>query len=440
MPSRESRLLLIVIVASAGTLLLLSRFRFPSEARAINPAPAPLERLAARATFDDLASSISELQPRVAPALRVLRVLGPAVPQTPSLSRLLEAPHGAPGQPRLVLAWRVRNDLLLAQLGPGDRIESFVGAAGTPTLVAIDPVRLIGLVGAAGDSETSTWQEAAPPSSPQYVAVAEATQGGPALRPIFLGRTDPVSDPRWKTPLLALGGAGVTQSGSMIFTLDGSLAGMTVLQQNLPVMAPTSGLLSGVDELQHGQSAGVGDIGVEVADVTGALAAATGASAGAVVAHVRAKSPAAGQLQVGDVITAIQGTPVFDAAALRLEIARRAPGSPVELSIVRRRASAAIRVTIGAPPAAEPAPAPTGLGLVLRNARDAGSEVLRVDGDGAGHEAGLAAGDLITDLDGASQPTPSALQRAFDEASSGSYLIAGVSRKEEHLVLAIRKP
>lgn len=439
--TRENRLLLIVVAVSAGTLLLLARLRFPGEAPAITPSLAPLERLAARATFDDLAAIVAQLQARVGPALRVLRVRGAPLPDVPALARLLEPPRPAPGQTRLVLAWRVRDDLLLAQLGPDDRVEGFVRAAGTPTLIAADPVRLVGLVAApAGQDTAPAWWTAAGPSGPQYVAVAEATQGGPALRPMFLGRTDPVADPRWDTPLLALGGASVTQPGSIIFTLDGSLAGMTVLQDNLPVMAPTSALLSSLSDLEQGRTADIGDVGLEVSDVTGALADATGAARGALVVHVRSNGPSAGRLQVGDVITAIASTPTADAGAFRIEVARRRPGDSVDLSIVRRRAALTVSVSIEAPPAVQPRGLPTTLGVALRNARDAGAEVLRVDVDGAAERAGVQVGDLITDLDGSPTPTASDVQQAFQAAVSGSYLLLGITRADAHLVVAIGKP
>jgi hypothetical protein len=437
--SRENRLLLIVVAVSAATLLLLARLRFPGEAPAVNPSPAPLERLAARATFDDLASIVAQLQTRVAPALRVLRVRGPALPATPGLAHLFEPPRAA-GQPRLVLAWRVRDDRLIAQLGPGDQVDAFVGAEGTPQLLAVDPVRRIGVVSVHAGGAPPVWSEAPPPAIPQYVAVAEATQGGPALRPIFLGRTDPVRDPRWDTPLLALGGAGVTQPGSMIVTLDGRLAGMTVLQENLPLMAPTAALLASVSELEEGRAAAMGDLGVEVADVTPALADATGAAYGAVVAHVRANGPAAGRLQVGDVVTAVGSLPIYDADTFRLEVARRRPGEAVNLSIVRRGAAAAAQLVVATPPTLEKPPPPAALGLTLRNAPEAGAEVLRVDEGGAGEAAGLAAGDLITDFDGAARPAAADIREGFSAAPSGSWLIVGVTRGDAHLVLALQKP
>ena len=72
---RETRLLLVTIAVSVATLLLLARFRFPAdEVQPTDPAPAPPERLAARATYDELAGIMADLERRIAPSLEVLAV------------------------------------------------------------------------------------------------------------------------------------------------------------------------------------------------------------------------------------------------------------------------------------------------------------------------------------------------------------------------------
>ncbi|HVB38288.1 MAG TPA: hypothetical protein VND92_07105, partial [Vicinamibacterales bacterium] len=63
--TRETRLLLLTIGVSVAALLLLARFRFPAQAPIVNPAPPPLERLAARATYDELATIMAQVQARV---------------------------------------------------------------------------------------------------------------------------------------------------------------------------------------------------------------------------------------------------------------------------------------------------------------------------------------------------------------------------------------
>ncbi len=443
MVSRENRLLVIVVIVSTGALLLLARFRFPGENRPVNPAPMPLERLAAQATFDDLASIVANLQTRVGQALLVLRVVGRPTPPAPSIAKLLTPViDDTPARPRLALAVRVRPGVAIAQLAPGDRVEGIVGAGAVPRTIAVDPIRLVGLIDVPSVSDRAEWiwRPSSAPVSPRYVAVAEATQGGPALRPLFLGRTDPFSDPRWGRPLLALGGAGVTQPGSLIFSLDGTLEGLTVLEENLPVIAPTQALLTAVDDLEQGRVTGGGDLGIQVGDLTPPLAAATGTERGAIVTYVRAGGPSNGQLRVGDVIDAINDEPIFSADLLVLRVARVSPGTTLRLHIVRQRIPSECSVVAAAPASATTEIAGASeLGLVLRNAPHAGSEVLRVSSDSAARLAGIVAGDLITDLDGTPDPSPNGIERTFREADSGGFLLLAISRKGEHLMVAVRK-
>lgn len=73
---RETRLLLVTIVISIGLLFLLARFRFPqdSEPGASEPPAPPLQRLAARATFEELASAMADLERHVTARVEVLRI------------------------------------------------------------------------------------------------------------------------------------------------------------------------------------------------------------------------------------------------------------------------------------------------------------------------------------------------------------------------------
>jgi len=75
--SRESRVLVLTVVVCAGVLLLMARLRFPEPAPATPPeqSPAPLERLAARASYDALAADVQRVEPAIAPNLIVLRII-----------------------------------------------------------------------------------------------------------------------------------------------------------------------------------------------------------------------------------------------------------------------------------------------------------------------------------------------------------------------------
>ena len=71
--SRESRLLFVTIGVAAVVLLGLARMRFPKPP-VVDTATPPLEKLAARASYDALAADIERVRALVAPNLIVLRL------------------------------------------------------------------------------------------------------------------------------------------------------------------------------------------------------------------------------------------------------------------------------------------------------------------------------------------------------------------------------
>lgn len=75
-------------------------------------------------------------------------------------------------------------------------------------------------------------------------------------------------------------------------------------------------------------------LGIRIAEVT--------------VAEVAPDAPAAGRLQVGDVLTSLDGTALRDAAELRSLIASRQIGAVVRVGFVRAGRPAAIEITTGA--------------------------------------------------------------------------------------------
>ena len=214
--TRETRLLLIIITLSVVVLVVLSRFRFPDDEPASATAgatPLPLERLAARATYDELATIISDLGRRVTPSVAVLRI-------------------EAAGDQRFVPAIRVRPDLLLAHVEGSSRILAIVGQNIPIDIAAYDDQRELVLVRVPPDPAAVATLETGALSAarPRYVAAIEGTPVGPALRPLFLGRTDRVPDDRYGEGLLVLGGVLLASPGSLIFGLDGSFVGISVFE------------------------------------------------------------------------------------------------------------------------------------------------------------------------------------------------------------------
>ena len=234
-PSRETRLLLIVILLSATVLLALSRLRFPNDApgTAVQGAsPLPLERLAASATYEELASIIAELDKRIAPSVTVAEV-------------------EMNGVHRFVPALRVRPDLLIAHVSGESRILSLVGRPWPVQVVAYDPARQLVLLRV--PQEGSVVVNLAPHDPaldrPRYVAAVEGTRGGAALRPVFIGRTALIPDDRYPQGLAVLGGVLQASPGSLIFGLDGSFVGLCIIEEGFAAGVPGPALDAAIRQM-----------------------------------------------------------------------------------------------------------------------------------------------------------------------------------------------
>jgi hypothetical protein len=441
--SRETRLLLITLAVSVVMLLLLARFRFPDE-RGVptlvdRPPAAPLERLAARATYDELASIIADLERRIVPAIVVLR-LETGEPSRHAVTGLPVARE--PGS-RFVPAVRVRPDAVLVMVELGASVMDIVGSDARPEVEAYDPVRGLAIVRVPpiADSPPGIWDVAPTRSlNGRYVAIVEGTLGGPTLRPTFLGRADPVSDLRWESRLLVLGGALQAPPGSLVFSLDARLVGMSVLEDGYLAVVPATALLTAVSTLADGAPPPPGDIGVEVQPLTPSLAAATGASNGVVVAYVGPRGPADGQLTFGDVVDAIDGQPVTTPRTFGILVGRAAPGSSITVRIVRGGETQEHTVTVGSSAAVHTGNAAPGLGLELLARSGGGIEVLSVAPGSAADRAGVLAGDVITRIGDLPRPSPADARRLYTQLASDAWLLVGITRGDRRMVVALSKP
>ncbi len=219
---RETRLLLLVILVAVAVLLVLARFRFPTPERvAATPPAGPIERLAARATFEELALIIADVSARVDATLTVVDVASVPAPAPPRRSA---PPAAAPATQRRMAGLRVDADLALIYLPAGFTIVT----GDVVSVVASDPERHLALVRVPAEPFAGPASQAAAFGGPGYVAVFEGSRGGSAARPEFIGRTDSFDDPAWPDPLLSPGGHAHLREGAWLFTLDGRLVGLTV--------------------------------------------------------------------------------------------------------------------------------------------------------------------------------------------------------------------
>lgn len=139
---------------------------------------------------------------------------------------------------------------------------------------------------------------------------------------------------------------------------------------------------------------------------------------GAVVTSVAQPSAAArAGVQPGDVITAVDGTPIDSPDRLVEVIAGYAPGDTVQLQVVRGGTPQAISVTLGfAPPQADAAPPATLMALPVGSlAYDAEANTWTVVDDALA-ENGLQPGDVITAINGETIASPEALFDVLGEA------------------------
>jgi serine protease Do len=157
---------------------------------------------------------------------------------------------------------------------------------------------------------------------------------------------------------------------------------------------------------------------------------------GALVDQPQDGSPAAAAgIQSGDVITAVNGTPVKDARDLARTIGMMAPDSSVKLDIIRKGQQQTVALTLQQMPneqrqanADSGATQPTGgvphLGLQVAPASEvsgAGSQgvvVTAVDPDGPAAEEGFATGNVILDVGGKAVANAGDVRSALKEAAA----------------------
>jgi serine protease Do len=151
-------------------------------------------------------------------------------------------------------------------------------------------------------------------------------------------------------------------SGGPLFGLDGKVVGMsTAIIQGANTVGfaiPSSLIASVLDDLEQTGHVARGYLGVSTQDLDDEVAAALGVKGttkGAVVASVSDDAPAERSgIESGDVIIAIDGQPIDDAADLIDTISRREPGEKVTVKVARADKTKDLSVTLAERPNAAP--------------------------------------------------------------------------------------
>jgi S1-C subfamily serine protease len=329
---------------------------------------------------------------------------------------------------------RISADTALAPIGAQSRVEGIVGdhAAAAPAVLGMDPVRGWALVRVPASTEpVSQLRPISSLPTPIYVVVAEGTQAGATLRPVFLGQGTRFDSVKWSRPLLPLGGIAIS-SGALLFTLDGEFIGAAVVDGGAPAVVGARDLFDAAERLTANAEGTVGDLGVVVQRLTAELALATRVDRGIVVADVDADGPASTVLAPGDVLTMLAGQPVTDPGEFFLQVAQRRVDENVEVSFVRSGTAAKAMLTVRA---ASPVAETEAMSLV----REPGLGT-RVERGGRERVPGLQPGDIVTRAAATAAPTPAQLRALLAQASTSEFLTMVVRRDGRQRVVAARVP
>ncbi|KRQ96868.1 Do family serine endopeptidase [Bradyrhizobium valentinum] len=233
-------------------------------------------------------------------------------------------------------------------------------------------------------------------------------------------------------------------SGGPAFDINGNVIGV-----NTAIYSPSGGSIGiGFDvpaqtakaviaELKDKGVVTRGWLGVQVQPVTTGIADSLGMKKveGAMVDEPQNGSPAAkAGVHSGDVVTALNGTPIKDSRDLSRKVAALAPGSSVKLDILRNGESKTLTVTLGELPnrkqadagnrEARPDSRSPHIGLRLAPATEVagsggkGVVVTGVDPEGSAAEHGFQSGDVIVDVGGKAVGDASDVRNALSEAKS----------------------
>jgi serine protease Do len=233
-------------------------------------------------------------------------------------------------------------------------------------------------------------------------------------------------------------------SGGPAFNVNGKVIGV-----NSAIVSPSGGSVGigfdipadtakvVVDELRHSGFVTRGWLGVQVQPVTAAIADSLGLkkAEGALVDQPQTNSPAAkAGIKAGDIITAVNGTPIKDARALAQQIARATPGSSAKLTVIRDGTTETIEVMLAtmpkqqqdanAQPRQQVKQQPSSeqrLGMNLAPAQELegtgkqGVVVVGVDPSGPAAQNGMQTGDVILDVAGKAVQTPLQVREAINQ-------------------------
>lgn len=257
-------------------------------------------------------------------------------------------------------------------------------------------------------------------------------------------------------------------SGGPLFNLDGEVVGVNsqIFTRSggsigLSFAVPASVARNVVDQLKEQGHVTRGWLGVTIQDVDKNLAESFGLDRpeGALVAEVSADSPAekAG-LNSGDIIVSFDGKDIATSGSLPHVVGLIAPGTEVEMELIRNKVRQTRKVKVGGLDADESqtlAAGKTGdkgsdrLGLVVetlpaenleRYGINGGVVVRKVDPGSSAATAGIRAGDVITLIDTKPIKSTAAFEKAVKNLKGGSSIPLRLIRQGAPLFIGLKVP
>lgn len=139
--------------------------------------------------------------------------------------------------------------------------------------------------------------------------------------------------------------------GGALVDAEGELLGVVLgnsSERDLASAVPAAAAVTAATELRDHGAVRRAWLGVRSVDLDPGDAATLGVAGGARLTEVTASSPAAAAgLRAGDVVTAIDGTPVDDASDLVMALRRLRPGDAVTVEVRRAGTTSTLHATLG---------------------------------------------------------------------------------------------
>ncbi|PAU72762.1 DegQ family serine endoprotease [Vreelandella alkaliphila] len=253
-------------------------------------------------------------------------------------------------------------------------------------------------------------------------------------------------------------------SGGPLFNLEGEVVGINsqILTRSggfmgLSFAIPINVAMDVADQLREDGHVDRGWLGVMIQPVSRDLAESFGMEEviGALIADLDPDGPAAqGGLQAGDVIIAVNGEEVDRSSTLPRLIGRVAPGSDVDLTLMRDGEEVTETLELGSWPDSEAGHSDSSssnsqvrLGVAVVEVDEAtrerlniggGVEVRQVDPDSVASQAGLRVGDILVSIDHRSVASADELLRIVEELPDDRAIPLRLYRDGRSLFVALR--